>query len=259
MSPNEAGPKTKDASSRALAIDESDVGAHISMAIVAHWYDWNWVAAEKEFKRAIELSPNNPDAHSYYSWFLSAMGRNDEAIAEARQAQQIDSLGSAAVTVGTALVFARHWDQAIEQLRRAVERDRNFWFSHLFLGRAYEQKGKLPEAIVEFQRAVELEKDNAETWSGLGHAYALLGRRAEAQKILDHLKEVSAHSWVAPYNIAVIYAGLGQKDRAFALLDQAYKDRSYYLPTYLATDARLDNLRSDPRFKELHRRVGLPE
>ena len=260
MSPNEAGPKTKDAAKRALAIDESDAGAHLSMAIVTHWYDWNWAAAEKEFKRAIELSPNNSDAHTYYSWFLAPMGRNDQAIAEAKRAQQADPLsGFATFSVGAALVFARRWDPAIEQLRRAIEIDPNFWFSHCFLGRAYEQKGKLPEAIVEFQRAVELEKDNAETWSGLGHAYALSGNRAEAQKILDHLKEVSAHSWVAPYNVAVIYAGLGDKDQAFALLDQAYKDRSYYLPTYLATDARMDSLRSDPRFGELHRRVGLPE
>jgi tetratricopeptide (TPR) repeat protein len=101
------------------------------------------------------------------------------------------------------------------------------------------------------------EKDNAETWSGLGHAYALSGNRAEAQKIIDHLKEVSAHNWVAPYNIALIQAGLGQKGQAFAALEQAYKDRSYYLPTYLATDSRLDGLRSDPRFAELHRLVGL--
>ena len=260
MSPNEAGPKTKDAAKRALAIDESDAGAHLSMAIVTHWYDWNWTAAEKEFKRAIELSPNNSDAHTYYSWFLAPMGRNDQAIAEAKRAQQADPLsGFAAFSVGGALVFARRWDPAIEQLRRAIEIDPNFWFGHCFLGRAYEQKGRLPEAIVEFQRAVELEKDNAETWSGLGHAYALSGNRGEAQKILDHLKEVSAHSWVAPYNIAVIHAGLGHKDQAFALLDQAYKDRSYYLPTYLATDARMDSLRSDPRFVELNRRVGLPE
>jgi eukaryotic-like serine/threonine-protein kinase len=260
MPPNEAGPKTKDAAKRALASDESDAGAHLSMAIVTHWYDWNWTAAESEFKRAIELSPNNPEAHTYYSWFLAPMGRNDQAIAEARHAQQADPhSGFAAFSVGGALVFARQWDPAIEQLHRAIEIDPTFWFSHCFLGRAYEQKGRLPEAIAEFQRALELEKDNAEIWSGLGHAYALSGNRAEAQKVLDHLKEVSAHSWVAPYNVAVIYAGLGEKDQAFALLERAYKDRSYYLPTYLLTDARMDSLRSDPRFGELRRRVGLPQ
>jgi eukaryotic-like serine/threonine-protein kinase len=260
MPPNEAGPRTKDAAEKALAIDESDAGAHLSTAIVTHWYDWNWAAAENEFKRAIELSPNNPEAHTYYSWFLAPMGRNEQSVAEARRAQQADPLsGFAAFSVGAAFVFARQWDPAIEQLHRAIEVDPTFWFSHCFMGRAYEQKGKLPEAIVEFQRAVELEPDNAETWSGLGHAYALSGKRAEAQKVLDHLKEVSAHTWVAPYNIAVIYAGLGEKDRAFALLAQAYKDRSYYLPNYLTTDARMDSLRSDPRFADLRKRVGLPE
>jgi serine/threonine-protein kinase len=260
MPPNEAGPKTREAAQKALAIDESDGGAHLSMAIVTHWYDWNWAAAESEFKRAIELNPNNWEAHTYYSWFLAPMGRNDQSIAEAKRAQQADPLsGFANFNVGGALVFARQWDPAIEQLHRAIEVDPTFWFSHCFLGRAYEQKGKLPEAIAEFQRALELEEDNAEIWSGLGHAYALSGKRAEAQKVLEHLKGVSAHSWVAPYNIAVIYAGLGEKERAFAFLDQAYKDRSYYLPTYLATDARIDSLRSDRRFLELRKRVGLPE
>jgi serine/threonine protein kinase/tetratricopeptide (TPR) repeat protein len=260
MPPNEAGPKTREAAQKALAIDESDGGAHLSMAIVTHWYDWNWAAAESEFKRAIELNPNNWEAHTYYSWFLAPMGRNDQSIAEAKRAQQADPLsGFANFNVGGALVFARQWDPAIEQLHRAIEVDPTFWFSHCFLGRAYEQKGKLPEAIAEFQRALELEEDNAEIWSGLGHAYALSGKRAEAQKVLQHLKGVSAHSWVAPYNIAVIYAGLGEKEQAFAFLDQAYKDRSYYLPTYLATDARIDSLRSDPRFVELRKRVGLPE
>ena len=156
-------------------------------------------------------------------------------------------------------MFARQWDPAIEQLRRAIELDPNFWFSHCFLGRAYEQKRKFPEAIAEFQRAIEVDKDNSEIWSGLGNAYAVSGKTAEGQKVLDHLKELSAHGWVAPYNVAVIYAGLGDKNQAFAVLEQAYKDRSYYMATYLATDERLDNLRSDPRFADLRKRVGLPE
>jgi serine/threonine protein kinase/tetratricopeptide (TPR) repeat protein len=260
MPPNEAGPKARDAARKALAIDESDAGAHLSLAIETHWYEWNLAAAESEFKRAIELNPNNSEALGYYSWFLAPMGRKDEALAQAKRSLQADPLSSMAnLFVGSVLVFTRQWDPAIEQLRSAIELDPTFWFDHCFLGRAYEQKGRLPEAIAEFQRALDLEKDNAEPWSSLGHAYALSGNRTEAQKMLDHLKELSAHTWVAPYNIAVIYAGLGEKDQAFAWLDRAYKDRSYYLAVYLTTDARMDSLRSDPRFGELQRRVGLPE
>ncbi len=260
MSPSDAGPKTKEAAEKALAIDGSDARAHLTLAIETHWYEWKWAAAENEFKRTIELSPNNSEAFSFYAWFLAPMGRNDDALAEARRAQEADPLSSLSTFgTGAVLLFARQWDPAIEQLRRAIEVDPNFWFSHCFLGRAYEQKRKFPEAIAEFQRALEIEKDNGEIWSGLGHAYAVSGRKAEAQKVLDHLKELSAHSWVAPYNIAVIYAGLGEKDQAFALLERAYKDRSYYMATYLATDERLDNLRPDPRFADLRRRVGLPE
>jgi TolB-like protein/Tfp pilus assembly protein PilF len=260
MSPSEAGPKTKEAAEKALAIDGSDARAHLTLAILAHWYEWKWAAAEDGFKRTLELSPNNAEALSFYAWFLAPMGRNDEAVAEARRGQQSDPLSPfASFSVGGVLVFAKQWDAAIEQLLRAIELDPNFWFSHCFLGRAYEQKRKFPEAIAEFQRALEIEKDNTEIWSGLGHAYAVSGKKSEAQKVLDHLKEASAHGWVAPYNVAVIYAGLGEKDQAFALLERAYKDRSYYMATYLATDERLDNLRSDPRFADLRKRVGFPE
>jgi serine/threonine protein kinase/tetratricopeptide (TPR) repeat protein len=260
MPPNEAGPRAKDAVKRALSIDESDADAHLSLAIVAHWYEWDWAAAEREFKRAIELNSDDSEAHGFYSFFLAPMGRKDQALAEAKRSQQADPLSSLANGfVGSVLVFTRQWDPAIAQLHSAIELDPTFWFSRCFLGRAYEQKEKLPEAIAEFQRAVELEKDNSETWSDLGYAYALSGKKAEAQKVLDHLKELSAHSWVAPYNVAVIYAGLGEKDQAFAWLDRAYKDRSYYLAEYLPTDARLDSLRSDPRFVALLRRVGLPD
>jgi TolB-like protein/Tfp pilus assembly protein PilF len=258
MPPNEAGPKTKEAAEKALSIDDSDARAHLTLAIVAHWYEWNWTAAENGFKRTIELSPNNTEAHTFYAWFLSPMGRNDEAIAEAKRAQQADPLSPfASFSLGGTLVFARQWDPAIEQLHRAIELDPNFWFSHCFLGRAYGQKQRFPEAIAEFQRALEIEKDNSEIWSALGNAYAVSGKKAEAQKVLDHLKDLSAQGWVAPYNVAVIYAGLGEKDQAFALLERAYKDRSYYLATYLATDERLDYLRSDPRFADLRKSVGL--
>jgi serine/threonine protein kinase/tetratricopeptide (TPR) repeat protein len=258
--PNEAGPKARDAADRALAIDDSDADAHVSRAIVAHWYEWDWARAEREFKRAIELNPNDSEAHGFYAWFLAPMGRKNDAIAEAKRSQQLDpfsSLGN--FIVGSALVFTRQWDPAIEQLRAAKELDPTFWFSPSFLGRAYEHKGRLQEAIVEFQSAIELEKDNPEIWSSLGHAYAISGNRAEAQNVLDHFKSISAHSYVAPFDFAVVYAGLGEKDQAIEWLNRAYAERSYYLAVYLTTDERLDGLRADPRFADLLRRVGLPQ
>jgi eukaryotic-like serine/threonine-protein kinase len=258
--PSEAGPKARDAANRALAIDDADADAHVSRAIVAHWYEWDWAVAEREFKRAIELNPNDSEAHGYYAWFLAPMGRKDEAVAEAKRSQQLDPFSSLAnFIVGSALVFTRQWDPAIEQLRSAKELDPTFWFAPCFLGRAYEHKGRLPESIAEFQLALELEKDNPEIWSGLGHAYALSGKKAEAQKVLAHLKGLSAHNYVAPFDFAVIYAGLGEEDQAIAWLNRAYTDRSYYMAVYLTTDARLDNLRSDPRFADLLRRVRLPD
>jgi len=260
MPPSEAGPKAKDAAERALAIDDSDAGAHLSLAIEKQWCEWNWATAERELKRAIELNPNNVEAHAFYSWFLAPMGRNEEALAEAKRSLQADQLSAIGnFILGSILVFTRQWDPAIAQLRSAQELDPTFWLDPIYLGRAYEQKGMLPEAITQFQRARELEQDNAETWSGLAHAYAITGKRAEALQILGHLKELSAHSYVAPYNVAVIYAGLGEKDQAFAWLERAYKERSYYMAAYLTTDARLDSLRADPRFADLRRRVGFPE
>ena len=258
--PREAAPKAKDAARRALAIDDTLADAHLSLATTAHWYEWDWATAEREFKRAIELNPNDPRPHGYYSWYLATMGRADQALAEAKRGQQLDPVSlEANLFVGSILVFSRQYDQAIEQLRSGIELDPTYWYAHDFLGRAYEQKGRLLEAIAEFQRAVELEKDNAENWANLGHAYALSGKRAEAQRIIDHLSEVSAHSYVAPYNFAVIYAGLGDKEQAFAWLDRAYTDRSGFLAFYFNTDAHMDSLRSDPHFADLLRRVGLPQ
>jgi TolB-like protein/Flp pilus assembly protein TadD len=259
IAPNEAGPKARDAARKALALDETDADAVLALAITTQWYEWDWIAAERMFKRAIELNPNNGEAYVYYVWFLAPLGRHEQALAEAKRAVQIDPYSSLTnFGVGSALVFNHQWDQAIEQLRKAIELDPDYWFHYLYLGRAYEQKGSLAEAIAAFQRALELDRDQAENWSGLGHAYALSGKRVEAQKIIDQLKEMSLHSYIAPYNIAIIYAGLGDKDQAFAWLDRAYAERSYILAVYLPTDARLDHLHDDPRFNNLIRRVGLP-
>jgi TolB-like protein/lipoprotein NlpI len=256
----EAGPKAKQAAQKALAIDPMDADAHLALAIESQWYEWNWPVAESEFKRAIELNPNDAEAHGYYAWFLAPMGRGPEALVEAKRAQQIAPLSSLGnFFVASVLVFTQQWDPAIAQLHSDIELEPNFWFDHCFLGRAYEAKGMLPEAIAEFKSALTIDNDNTEIWSGLGHAYALSRNKAEAQKVLSHLNELSATSYVAPYSRAIIYAGLGNNDQVFASLDQAYQERSYFLAVYLPTDSRLDSLHADPRFADLKRRVGLPK
>ena len=259
LAPNLAAPKTKAAAEKALAIDDSDGAAHFALAAEEQWYEWNWDAADREFKRAIEVSPNDANAHGYYAWFLAMMGRKEEAAAEAKRGQQADPLSSQAnCAVGAVDVFSGNYDAAIQALHSAEELDPTYWLDTTFLGRAYEEKKRLPDAIAEFQHGLQLDKDNAELWSKLGHAYGVSGRKADAQKAIDHLKELSASKWVAPYNVALIYAGLGDKEQTFAWLEKAFKDRSYYLGQEFSTDSRLDFLKTDPRFADLWKRVGLP-
>ena len=257
IAPKIAGPKAREAAQKALELDESNAEAHVVLAIESQWYEWDWAAAEHEFKRAIELNPDSGGAHGYFSWFLPIIGRGDEAIAEAKRGLQIDPLSTSLNgNLGSVFVFTHQWDKAIEQLRSSIDLDPNYWFDHYFLGRAYEQKGRFPEAIAALKQAITLE-GTTEVWSSLGHAYAVSGKKEKAQKVIEHLRELSVHEYVPPYNIAVIYAGLGEKDEAFVWLNRAYQERSYLL-TYLTVDERLDKLHSDPRFDELVRRVGLP-
>ena len=261
LSPNQSAPKAREAARKALEIDDSDVDAHVVLGLVAHWYDWDWSVAEQEFKRSLELNPRNPESYLYYSYLLSPMGRPAEAEAIARQGLQIDPLSSGTnFSVASVLVFNRRWDEAIVHLRKAIELDPNYWFHRSYLGRAYEQKGMMPEAIAEFKLAFALDNQQSENWAGLAHAYAVSGRKDEAKKMLDDLMRKSSENiYVSPYSVAIIYAGLEDKDKIFLWLERAYSERSYYLPVYLTTDARLDWVHSDPRFKDLVRRIGLPE
>jgi len=155
MAPKIAAPKAKEAAQKALELDESNVGAHVVLAIYLQWYGWDWAGAEHEFKRAIELNPDDGGARGYYSWFLPIMGRDDEAIAEAKHGLQIDPLGVNA-NLGSVFVFTPQWDKAIEQLRSSIDLDPNNWFDHYFLGRAYLQKGRFPEAIAALKQAISL-------------------------------------------------------------------------------------------------------
>jgi serine/threonine-protein kinase len=259
--PREKMPRAKAAALRALELDETLAEAHTSLARVFATYDWDWRSAEKEYKRAIELNPRYALAHQWYSGCLELMGRRNEAIAERKRAQELDPL-SLTINFGQAMAFyqARNYDQAIEQFRKTLELDQNFPPVHTFLPAAYEQKGMYDKAIAEFKNASPQQgsAESAMAMAGLGHVYAVSGKKDEAQALLNQLKRLSEKQYVSADSIALIYAGLGEKDQAFAWLERAYVERSFGMPN-LNTEPRWDSLRSDPRFADLLRRVGLPQ
>jgi eukaryotic-like serine/threonine-protein kinase len=257
LTPQEAMPKAKAAAIKAVQIDDSLAEAHILLAWVTYQYDWDWSAADRRFQRAIELNPNSPTAHKLYGVYLAYLGREAEALAEMKRAQQLDPLNLLInVNVSLPLYFMRQYDQAIEQSRKVIEMDPNFYLAHYAVGMASAQKGDFDQAIVELQKARALE-DKPWIVGTLGYAYAASARRGEAHKLLEELKEQAKQRHVTPYWIAMIYVGLGEKDEAFAWFEKAYQERTSSL-LWFKTDPLLDSLRSDPRFQDLLQRIGFP-
>jgi eukaryotic-like serine/threonine-protein kinase len=259
LSPGDSIPKATEAAKKALELDDTLSEAHLEMGKVHYWYDYNWNAAEKELRRAIELGPNYASAHAYYGWYLVSVGRFQEGIEESKRAEELDPLSIETNAVAAQnFYFAHRYDEAIDLFRKILEMDPNYWFAHMFLGRSYEASGDLPRAITECQRASETETTIPWPLAELAHAYAASGRKHEAEEILKQLKDRSRQSYVPAYDFAEIYVGLGDKEQALALLEKAYADRSMLL-TFLKVDPEFDSLHSDPRFKDLLRRVGLPQ
>ncbi len=253
--PKEGLPRAKAAAHKALEIDDSLAEAHASLAHVK-LHDWDWPGLEEQFKRALELNPGHAIAYHWYSEYLMAMGRSDEAIERAKQAKEIDPLSSViSSTLALALYFARRYDQAIESLKQALELDPNHFALHFRLGLAYVLKGMNEEAIEAMQASVNLSGRSTETLAGLGQAYAAAGMKTETQTVLYELNELSKERYVSPYSVAKIYSVVGEKDQAFAHLEKAYEERH---PDFIELKAEplLDSLRSDPRFADLLRRVG---
>ncbi len=255
-SPRESGPQAKAAATKALEIDNTLAEAHTSLAQTLQ-HEWDWAGAEREFQRALELDPNYAVAHHWYSVCLSVTGRTEQAVASMKRAQQLDPLSLIINTrVGLELHFARRYDEAIEQIRKALEMDPSFARGHEYLGMVYEQKAMYREAIAEFQKASELYGGSPSTLGPLGHAYALTGNRGKARQALADLQELSKRRYVSPFETAVIYTGLGDKERAWEWLGKALEDRSWDMAR-LKVDRRFDPLRADPRFASLLRRMGL--
>ncbi|HEV8130727.1 MAG TPA: protein kinase [Acidobacteriota bacterium] len=259
LPPREAMPKAKQAAIKALELDETLAEAHTSLALVKTFFEWEWPAAESEFRRAIELNPGYATAHEWYGWYLALMGRHNESRAALKRAEQLDPLSlSISWSRGLSFYLARQYDAAIEQLGRTLEMDPNLGVAHMILGACYLEQKMYKQAIAEEQKA-RLVDDSPTILAALGIFYAVSGNKGEAEKVLAQLKELrrlSKGRFVPSAETAIIYAALGKKDEAFEWLDRAYEDRSERL-SWLKVDPEIDSLRSDPRFAELMRRMRL--
>jgi serine/threonine protein kinase/tetratricopeptide (TPR) repeat protein len=260
LSPSESMPKATDAAKKALQLDDSLAEAHFAMGCVDFAYDYEWSGAEREYRRAIELAPQKASVYVYYGWLLVLMGRTDEGIEVSKRGVELEPLSEEAnFSLGMNLRLARRYEEAIKQLRTTIEMDDAFWFPHYFLGLVYEQQSNFPGALEEFEKANTLAK-NETPWplAELGHLYALTGRTNDAERVLKELTIWSKRSYVSPLAVARVYTGLGNKKQAITCLEQAYTDRSMMMLTLL-TDPSFGSLRSEPRFADLLRRMGLPQ
>jgi tetratricopeptide (TPR) repeat protein len=258
LRPERAFPTARQAALRAIQLDDSLADAHQALANVEFLYDWDFPASEREFRRALELNPNSLNARADYADYLIAMGRSDESIAERRRNLENDPLARRPIwALATGYYWARRYDEAITQSRHGIELDPNHWSGHLDLGLALEQKHQFPAAISELQKAIEASNDKI--WvSFVAHDMALSGDKAGAEKIIADLQKLSKQTYVSPWLFAMIYPDLGDKEKAFTWLEKCYKKREHDL-VFSKVWPMFDTLRSDPRYSDLMRRVGLPQ
>jgi tetratricopeptide (TPR) repeat protein len=257
LAPREVYPKAKHAAMRALEFDSTLAEAHLSLAHIHFQYDHDWDAAERGYRRAIELNPTYPVAHHWYGGFLSAKGRHGEALQHAETARTLDPLSPIIQTwVGLRYYFAGKYEDAIAECLKALELDPNFAPAHWHLGWAYEQAGRFGEGVAEAERAMAIDGGNLLYLASLGHAYARAGRANEARATLARLTQASTNRHVSAYHVAVIHLALGDTKAGLDWLERAYAERSPWIG-YLRVDPRLDPVRSHPRFESLLGKTGL--
>jgi len=256
-SPAEALPKAYAAARKALEINPESAEAHASLGI-AMSHRWDWTGAEAEFRRALQLDPQYANAHHFYGDYLSIRSRHGEAIAEAKRALELDPLNLMISTwVGFRYYMARDYSRAIDRNRNSVELDPNFAAAHLLLGKDYVEAGLHSEAVNELKKAADLSGDSPLYTAQLASALAAGGRNGDALRIAHQLETISKKRYVSPYGLAQIYAASNKKGDTFKWLQAAYEDHAVWMG-YLASDPIFDRYRSDERFKDLLRRVGLP-
>jgi serine/threonine-protein kinase len=254
--PKDVNEKAKAAAQKALAIDDSLVEPHTSLASIYH-NEWNWQGAEREFKRAIELNPNYATAHHWYSIYLATVGRFDETVKEAKKAAELDPLSLIiSASLGSRLNEARRYEDAANQCRKTLDMDPNFGLAHLCIGTSYVNEGHFQEGIPELQKGTDLLPGSPYSMAQLGIAYALSGDHARAREVLSKLKSPS-QPYLPAFSIAMVYAGLADKEQTIFWLKKGYEERNEDM-IYMKIEPVLDPIRSDPRFQDLIRSVGFP-
>ncbi len=258
LPPRDAVPKAEAAALKALSIDENLAEAHVSLGFANFLYDWDWQAAGKHFDRALALNPSYANAHNWHAFYLLALGRSDEALAEAKRALELDpaSPGMNQI-VGMHLTFTGRFEEAVEQFRKERELDSDFRDVHVGLGNVYVAKNMYREALSEFRKYAEAEENSPRSIAWVGYAYAKLGDQKQALAALDRLRELAKQRYVSSSLFALVYAGLGRNDEAFRWLDKAYDEHAFSL-SFMRNSPPFSSLRSDPRFPALLRRMGLP-
>jgi TolB-like protein/Tfp pilus assembly protein PilF/predicted Ser/Thr protein kinase len=255
--PQVAMPQAKAAALKALKIDRELAEAHVSLGYISFVYDWDWAAAGKHFNEALVLNPAYSKAHTFYHLYLSSLGRSEEAVAAARHALELDPASPAVShSLAVQLYLARRFDQTIEECQKTVEMDPNFAVAYGVLGHAYASKGMYREALPALEKYSALSRGSAASLALIGYAYARSGERSQALSMIEALRALAKTSFVPAFFFAVVYSGLNDHEQALAWLEKAYEER-FVRMAYLKQENIWDPLRSDPRFADLVRRVGI--
>ncbi len=258
MPATELLPQAKAAAQKAVEIDDALAEAHAILGFMIFWYDWDWGAAENQLKRALELDPNSADAHEAYSHLLFFSGRHEEGLAEIKRATDLDPLNVRFNSIeGAMLIYSGRPDEALSMLQKTLELEPTYWFARQYVASAYIEKGMFAEAVAEARKARESSGVSTRPTAFLGYALAKSGRRAEARAELEALLKLSSGRYVSPYNIAMIYNGLGERDETLAWLERGYREREPRM-IFLRSEPKWNNLRDDAQFQELLRRIGFP-
>lgn len=259
LSPAESFPEARRHATRALELDASLAEAHASIGFVLLYFEWDWVGAEVAFQRAIALDPDHAASHQWYSIYLLAAGRPAEAFREIELAQQRDPLSLPVNTdLGFHYYYTAQYEEAVKQLRLVLDMNPDFMPAHLWLGRAYQELGRFDEALEAFRRVEERIPDWPVSIAASGFVSGIAGRSTPARQSLAHLEQIASRKFVTAYGVALVHAGLGQYDAAFAFLDKAFDERSNWL-VWLRLDPRWNALRRDPRFSKFVGRMRYPQ